>query len=51
MNAPDLQPLVQIFSERMLNTASESMVLAGLVWALLSLSAPHSSTLRKDHRG
>ncbi len=46
MNAPALLPLVQVFSERMLNTAPESMVLAGLVWALLRLVGCQSSATR-----
>lgn len=46
MNAPDLQPLIQVFTERILNTGLDGMVLAGLVWALLRLSRRQNSGTR-----
>lgn len=46
MSAPELQWLAQIFTERMLNTAAEGMILAGLAWALLRLIGRQSSRTR-----
>lgn len=46
MTAPELQTLAQVFTERMLNTAPEGMVLAVLVWALLRLIGRQNSGAR-----
>ncbi len=46
MSAPDLQTLVQIFTERLLNTAVDGVILTCLVWALLRLSRRHNSGTR-----
>ncbi len=46
MSAPELQTLAQVFTERMLNTAPEGMVLAGMVWALLRLIGRQNSGAR-----
>jgi beta-lactamase regulating signal transducer with metallopeptidase domain len=46
MTAPELQTLAQVFTERMLNTAPEGMVLAGMVWALLRLIGRQNSGAR-----
>lgn len=45
MIAPHLQSLAQVFAERLLNTAIEGMVIAGLAWLLLRLiGRPDSGT-------
>lgn len=46
MSAPDLQWLAQAFTGRMLNSAAEGMILAGLAWALLRLIGRQSSRTR-----
>ncbi len=46
MNLPGLQLLVQVFTERMLNTAVEGMILAFLVWAWLRLVRRQNSGTR-----
>ena len=46
MSAPDLQWLAQVFTERLLNTAAEGMILAGLAWVLLRLIGRQSSRTR-----
>src|ERR1700730_12616561 len=37
MTIPDLQSVAQLFTGRLLNTAAEGVVLAGMVWVLLRL--------------
>lgn len=44
MSAPELQTLARLFTERLLNTAVEGMILAGLVWLL-------SRLLRRQNAG
>ena len=46
MSAPDLQWLAQVFTERLLNSAAEGMILAGLAWVLLRLIGQQSSRTR-----
>lgn len=46
MTAPELQTLAQLFAERMLNTAPEGMVLAGMIWAVLRLIGRQNSGTR-----
>jgi beta-lactamase regulating signal transducer with metallopeptidase domain len=46
MTAPTLQWLARLFAERMLNTAAEGMILAGMVWALLRCVGRQSSGTR-----
>jgi len=46
MSAPELQWLAQVFTERMLNSAAEGMLLAGLAWGLLRLIGRQSSRTR-----
>ena len=46
MSAPEVHWLAQVFTERMLNTAAEGMILAGLAWALLRLIGRQSSRTR-----
>jgi beta-lactamase regulating signal transducer with metallopeptidase domain len=46
MMVPDLQTLAQVFTERLLNTAAEGIVLAGLVWVLLRLIGRQNSGTR-----
>ena len=43
---PELQPLAQIFTERLLNTAVAGIVLAGLVWLLLRVMGRQNSGTR-----
>ncbi len=46
MTVPDLQTLAQVFTGRLLNTAAEGVVLAGLVWVLLRLIGRRNSGTR-----
>ena len=46
MTVPNLQTLAQIFTERLLNTAAEGIVVAGLVWVLLRLIGRQNSGTR-----
>jgi bla regulator protein blaR1 len=46
MTIPDLQSLAQLFTGRLLNTAAEGIVLAGLVWVLLRLIGRQNSGTR-----
>ncbi len=46
MTGPDLQSLAQLFTGRLLNTAAEGIVLAGLVWVLLRLIGRQNSGTR-----
>jgi beta-lactamase regulating signal transducer with metallopeptidase domain len=46
MTAPELQTLAQAFTGRMLNTAAEGMILAGLAWALRPLIRRQNSGTR-----
>ena len=46
MTVPDLQSLAQVFPERLLNTAAEGVVLAGMVWVLLRLIGRQNSGTR-----
>jgi beta-lactamase regulating signal transducer with metallopeptidase domain len=46
MTVPDLQSLAQPFTGRLLNTAAEGIVLAGLVWLLLRLVGRQNSGTR-----
>ena len=46
MTVPDLQSLAQLFTGRLLNTAAEGIVLAGLVWVLLRLIGRQNSGTR-----
>ena len=46
MIVPDLQSLAQLFTGRLLNTAAEGIVLAGLVWLLLRLIGRQNSGTR-----
>jgi beta-lactamase regulating signal transducer with metallopeptidase domain len=46
MTVPDLQSLAQLFTERLLNTAAEGIVFAGLVWVLLRLIGRQNSGTR-----
>ena len=46
MTVPDLQSLAQLFTGRLLNTAAEGIVLAGLVWLLLRLVGRQNSGTR-----
>jgi Zn-dependent protease with chaperone function len=46
MNLPGLQLLVQVFTEQMLNTAVEGIILAFLVWAWLRLVRRQNSGTR-----
>ena len=46
MTVPDLQFLAQLFTGRLLNTAAEGIVLAGLVWVLLRLIGRQNSGTR-----
>ena len=46
MMLPELQPLAQIFTERLLNTAVAGIVLAGLVWLLLRVMGRQNSGTR-----
>ncbi|HET6179909.1 MAG TPA: M56 family metallopeptidase [Candidatus Sulfotelmatobacter sp.] len=46
MMLPELQAVAQIFTERLLNTAAEGVVLAGLVWVLLRLVGRQNSGTR-----
>ena len=46
MTVPDLQTLAQVFTGRLLNTAAEGVVLAGLVWVLLRLIGRQNSGTR-----
>jgi beta-lactamase regulating signal transducer with metallopeptidase domain len=46
MNIPDLQTLAQLFTGRLLNTAAEGVVLAGLVWLLFRLVGRQNSGTR-----
>lgn len=46
MTVPDLQSLAQLFTGRLLNTAAEGIVLAGLVWLLLRLIGRQNSGTR-----
>jgi len=46
MTLPDLQTLAQVFTGRLLNTAAEGVVLAGLVWVLLRLIGRQNSGTR-----
>jgi beta-lactamase regulating signal transducer with metallopeptidase domain len=46
MIAPGLQSLAQVFTERLLNTAAEGVVLAGIVWLLLRLVGRQNSSAR-----
>ena len=46
MTVPDLQSLAQLFTGRLLNTAAEGVVLAGLVWLLLRLIGRQNSGTR-----
>ena len=42
----ELQALAQLFTERVLNTAAEGIVLAGLVWVLLRMAGRQNSGTR-----
>ena len=46
MMLPELQTLAQIFAERLLNTAAEGILVAGLVWVLLRLVPRQNSGTR-----
>jgi len=46
MIAPGLQSLAEVFTERLLNTAAEGVVLAGVVWLLLRLAGRQNSGTR-----
>ena len=46
MTVSDLQSLAQLFTGRLLNTAAEGIVLAGLVWMLLRLIGRQNSGTR-----
>lgn len=46
MITPELQALAQVFTERLLNTAAEGVVLAGVVWLLLRLLGRQNSGTR-----
>jgi beta-lactamase regulating signal transducer with metallopeptidase domain len=46
MTVLELQTVAQIFTERLLNTAAEGVVIAGLVWALLRLFDRQNSGTR-----
>ncbi len=46
MTVPYLQAVGQLFTDRLLNTAAEGVVLAGLVWLLLRLIGPQNSGTR-----
>jgi beta-lactamase regulating signal transducer with metallopeptidase domain len=46
MMVPELQTLARIFTECLLNTAAEGIVLAGLVWAILRLVGRQNSGTR-----
>jgi beta-lactamase regulating signal transducer with metallopeptidase domain len=46
MTVPDLQSLAQLFTGRLLNTAAEGIVVAGLVWVLLRLIGRQNSGTR-----
>jgi beta-lactamase regulating signal transducer with metallopeptidase domain len=46
MTFPLLQSLTQVFTERMLNTAAEGIVLAGLAWIFLRLAGRQNSRTR-----
>jgi bla regulator protein blaR1 len=46
MTVPDLQSVAQIFTERLLNTAVEGVVIAGMVWLLLRIIGRHNSGTR-----
>src|SRR5271168_1736450 len=46
MIASSMQSLAQVFTERMLNTAAEGVVLAGVVWLLLRLVGRQNSRTR-----
>lgn len=46
MTAPEIQALAQIFTERLLNTAIEGVVLAGMVWLLLRVIGRQNSATR-----
>jgi beta-lactamase regulating signal transducer with metallopeptidase domain len=46
MTVPDLQSLAQLFTGRLLNTAAEGIVLAGLVWVLVRLIGRQNSGTR-----
>ena len=46
MTVPDLQSVAQLFTGRLLNTAAEGVVLAGMVWVLLRLIGRQNSGTR-----
>jgi beta-lactamase regulating signal transducer with metallopeptidase domain len=46
MTSPEIQALAQIFTERLLNTAVEGVLLAGLVWLLLRVIGRQNSGTR-----
>jgi beta-lactamase regulating signal transducer with metallopeptidase domain len=46
MTVPNLQSLAQLFTGRLLNTAAEGIVLAGLVWVLFRLIGRQNSGTR-----
>src|SRR5271165_291724 len=46
MTAPEIQALVQLFAGRLINTALEGIVLAGLVWLALRLLGRLNSAAR-----
>lgn len=46
MTASHLQTLVQLFTERLLNTAAEGIILAGMIWLLVRLMGRSNSGTR-----
>ena len=46
MTVPDLQSVAQLFAGRLLNTAAEGVVLAGMVWVLLRVIGRQNSGTR-----
>src|SRR3984893_13744517 len=46
MTVPDLQSVAQLFTGRLLNTAAEGVVLAGMVWVLLRVIGRQNSGTR-----
>ena len=46
MTAPELHTLAQVFTERLLNSAAEGMIVAGVAGLLLRLAGRQSASTR-----